>query len=344
MRQSAFIRIYEDLYQQISRGTLLPGMPLPSENTLSQQYKASRPTVRKAVKMLSEKSLVLRQQGIGSVVAEPCRSQKQLTFAVDLRLPSSGFYFELLLHGIQEAVDAEGHKLLLACEYKFDRIGKEIAGLILTNTKNDAGVFDGYARIAHAGTPVILINRFPANPELAYISVDYRREMFRVTNRLLKNGAWKIGLYAPLSFQASQFTPRLDGWREAFAAHQLPVPEDRIVRDESPESMARFIQHLKNREIDVLFVSQGQEFFAAMSAVVSAGLSVGKDLSVICFDDLERMSEKMNIPVSMIKMPLEKMGRMAVEHLIKRVQDPAVKPLRVILEASLVVNQCPYLL
>ena len=78
MRQTTFMQIFSDLHGAISDGTLLPGMPLPSENTLAQQYSTSRPTVRKAIKMLSEQSLIVRKQGIGSVVAEK-KQEKLIT-------------------------------------------------------------------------------------------------------------------------------------------------------------------------------------------------------------------------------------------------------------------------
>ena len=87
MRQTTFMQIFSDLHGAISDGTLLPGMPLPSENTLAQQYSTSRPTVRKAIKMLSEQSLIVRKQGIGSVVAEK-KQEKPLIFGLDLELQS----------------------------------------------------------------------------------------------------------------------------------------------------------------------------------------------------------------------------------------------------------------
>ncbi len=95
MRQTTFMQIFSDLHGAISDGTLLPGMPLPSENTLAQQYSTSRPTVRKAIKMLSEQSLIVRKQGIGSVVAEK-KQEKPLIFGLDLELQSSSYHYYLL--------------------------------------------------------------------------------------------------------------------------------------------------------------------------------------------------------------------------------------------------------
>ena len=58
MRQTTFMQIFSDLHGAISDGTLLPGMPLPSENTLAQQYSTSRPTVSKAMKELTSEGYI----------------------------------------------------------------------------------------------------------------------------------------------------------------------------------------------------------------------------------------------------------------------------------------------
>lgn len=63
MAKSVFQPIYEDLLSRIQDGRLLPGMPLPSENALAVQYGTSRPTIRRAIGLLVEKSLVIRQPG-----------------------------------------------------------------------------------------------------------------------------------------------------------------------------------------------------------------------------------------------------------------------------------------
>ncbi|MEI3003256.1 MAG: GntR family transcriptional regulator [Victivallales bacterium] len=112
MRQTTFMQIFSDLHGAISDGTLLPGMPLPSENTLAQQYSTSRPTVRKAIKMLSEQSLIVRKQGIGSVVAEK-KQEKPLIFGgLNLELQSSSYhYYQKIIKGISSVAESGKHKL-----------------------------------------------------------------------------------------------------------------------------------------------------------------------------------------------------------------------------------------
>ena len=344
MRQTTFMQIFSDLHGAISDGTLLPGMPLPSENTLAQQYSTSRPTVRKAIKMLSEQSLIVRKQGIGSVVAEK-KQEKPLIFGLDLELQSSSYhYYQKIIKGISSVAESGKHKLqIISLESDLAAAAEGVDGFILSHIRNDQEKFNEFAKLAGQGTPVVLINRFPVNPELSYISVDYRKEMFRTVNCLLRNGARNVLLYAPFSCKEPQFVSRIEGWRQAYRENGLAVPELLVFDDDSPEDGERFLRQLKSGGTDVLFVSQGDEFFQAMQAVVAADLRVPEDISIFCFDDMEFLSDRMGIPLSFIKKPLEKMGRLAAEYLIRKNRDRTSLPIHLVFETSLVINGCKFL-
>ncbi len=48
------LSIYNDLLSKIEKGIFKPGMKIPSENQLVEQYETSRETIRKALNLLSE--------------------------------------------------------------------------------------------------------------------------------------------------------------------------------------------------------------------------------------------------------------------------------------------------
>ncbi len=320
MKPTASMQIFDDLHAQINSGELSPGMLLPSENSLAQKYSASRPTVRKAINRLSQMSLIVRQQGIGSVVSGAEAPAKSLVFAIDLESSGmSDFYYQKFIKGILEVVEAGEHKLrLFTSEMDLNSVSRDVDGFICCQARNDKSIFDNYARLAREGKPVILLNRLPPNPELSYIAVDYYHESFLAMNRLIKNGARHIITYAPESYPHSRFAPRIEGWRQAYRENGLEVPEEYLVHDESPSAIERLKKQLKSGKIDVLYVTQGLEFFSAIGIVLSMGLRIPEDISIFCFDDMEQMGERFNIPISYVKMPLVRMGRMAVEHLISR--------------------------
>ncbi len=56
------------VHDEIARGVLLPGDPLPTEQTLGQQFGVSRITVRRALADLAEQGYIERRHGVGSFV------------------------------------------------------------------------------------------------------------------------------------------------------------------------------------------------------------------------------------------------------------------------------------
>lgn len=80
-------RLYVFLHDAISRGNLVPGQKLPSENDLAQQFGVSRVTVRRAMAALSDQGLVVRKPGMGTVVGSPALSSSIITADVSNLLP-----------------------------------------------------------------------------------------------------------------------------------------------------------------------------------------------------------------------------------------------------------------
>ncbi|MDT8860916.1 trehalose operon repressor [Alkalihalobacillus sp. MEB130] len=70
MTKNKFQMIYDDLSRQIQDGILKASELLPSENELAETYNASRETIRKALKLLSEHGYIQKMQGKGSVVLD----------------------------------------------------------------------------------------------------------------------------------------------------------------------------------------------------------------------------------------------------------------------------------
>ncbi|MGV9770803.1 GntR family transcriptional regulator [Streptosporangium sp. NPDC003464] len=65
-----YLQIADDLREQIRRGSLAPGDPLPSTTQLATTYDASLSVVKLAVGVLRAEGLVIGQQGKGVFVRE----------------------------------------------------------------------------------------------------------------------------------------------------------------------------------------------------------------------------------------------------------------------------------
>ncbi|GAA3763046.1 GntR family transcriptional regulator [Salinactinospora qingdaonensis] len=70
-QQPQYRRIAADLREQITRGLLAPGAPLPSEAALVRHYGVSRGTARQAFSELEGSGLIVSVQGKGRFVRSP---------------------------------------------------------------------------------------------------------------------------------------------------------------------------------------------------------------------------------------------------------------------------------
>ena len=61
-------KVYETLRKHIEKGNYLEGDILPSENDLCAVHQVTRPTVRKALDMITNEGYKKKRQGLGSVV------------------------------------------------------------------------------------------------------------------------------------------------------------------------------------------------------------------------------------------------------------------------------------
>lgn len=70
IRSPRYIQVYAAIRDWIFQGTYKPGQRLPTENELGDLFGVSRITTRKAVDMLVDEELVLRQAGRGTFVVD----------------------------------------------------------------------------------------------------------------------------------------------------------------------------------------------------------------------------------------------------------------------------------
>jgi DNA-binding GntR family transcriptional regulator len=66
----AYVRIADQVRQQITAGRLKVGQPVPSITTLTQDHGVARQTAAKALQLLESEGLVYRVPGLGYYVSE----------------------------------------------------------------------------------------------------------------------------------------------------------------------------------------------------------------------------------------------------------------------------------
>ncbi len=122
-----YYQIETILRRQILSGELPPGSPLPSEGSLGQEFNVSRITVRRALSILEDDGLILRQRGRGTFVTDKPRGIDTSRFSGSMEdLISLGIHTEAKILEFQmvDAPEVVRQKLNLEEGAKVLRIEK----------------------------------------------------------------------------------------------------------------------------------------------------------------------------------------------------------------------------
>jgi LacI family transcriptional regulator len=94
---------------------------------------------------------------------------------------------------------------------------------------------------------------------------------------------------------------------------------------------------LLKRRPTAVFVVSDRAAFGALEAVKEIGLHVPDDVSIVGFDD-EVWAEHANPPLTTIRYPRQEMGSLAMERLLKRLENPALPHARTHLYTELIAR------
>ena len=76
-----YYQVYTVLQQRVREGEWTPDSPMPTEQEFAASFGVSRVTIRKALNMLQEERLILRQQGRGTFALPPPRRAARANFS-----------------------------------------------------------------------------------------------------------------------------------------------------------------------------------------------------------------------------------------------------------------------
>ncbi len=347
MRKPDYIKIIDELRKEIEDGVRPVGSALPSESELSERYSLSRPTVRKALSALERAGLIQRRPGVGSTVSDAKKEApgkgRRLAIGIDFtNIGNAYYYYDQLVDGLNEILTQHDGTLRLLRSDEITSVEKgALDGVVIVRSNEFGDDYEAYAKLSGKGLPVIMINRFPKNASLGYVSVDYQQETRRIIARMLANGAKRVAMAGGSESIYVNFE-RAKGWRLAYQDAKLPRPDELAYDFNSSHcDFEGFAGKLKSGEIEAVFITQASLLTKTLEIVYKAG---ALDTPIVCFDDIWSFCELSELPISYVKMPLRKMGRIAAEHFAALRDDPSLPPPRLQLPISLVVKDCKYLL
>jgi LacI family transcriptional regulator len=346
-----YVAVYEDLLKKILLDVFPIDSLLPSEREIGNMYSVERTTVRKALELLVNDGIVMKQPGIGakiiskekipSVNSNSVNSDTILFFLAktenNLDRLTQPFYSSLFYY-IENELNKKGYKTIYSTISSDDDI-KEIlkkhtyAGIIFASY----GVLKEHIDyVANANIPFVVVNSEYNNGVL--ILPDNFSGGYQATKHLLELGHKKIGALKGLSQDKSCFY-RLLGFKAALDEYHVEYNED-FNRSTTWESESGFIQMQDilstNKELPTaIFAFNDATALGAIRAINEMGLNVPDDISVIGFDNISQ-SAYVFPQLSTIDTNVEIISKTTVLALHSKIKQDEIHNMRMVIPVTLV--------
>lgn len=251
-----------------------------------------------------------------------------------------------LLSGLSEAAASRGYYLLLATagEEQVEHTLAEqlvrtnrVDGVVLLDVKTD----DGRVRyLSERGIPLVCAGPPPEGVDCPHVMVDGRTGARIAMQYLLRLGHRRIGLIMlPTDLAASD--PRYQGYVDALVMAGLAFDPTLAVEagHTQADGVTAMQELLSLAEPPTAVLACSDELaFGAMHALYDAGLEVGRDISLVGFDDVP-MAAHTHPPLTTLRYPHRDLGLHLAQLLIATIEGRTPEPCGVTLDMKLIVRK-----
>lgn len=285
-----------------------------------------------------------------NLVARGLKTQR--TSTIGLILPDiTKLFFQKVVSGILSAASVSGYRLnILNSGYDFENErmlinilrGSRVDGIILDSCVPRTRGAEWVEELTAGGLsspPVVSIESTLMSEKISSVIIDNARYSFMITQHLFGIGRKRI-LYVAGPVEIEHEFDRISGYRACHRANGVPLDAELEMNGSYlSESGYTSVREALRRglDFDAVQASNDQSAIGAMKALHEHGLRVPEDVAVCGFDNLFPAS-LVSPAITTVSVPNFELGSVAVEELIRRIENPDGEPRRRTLEAALVVR------
>lgn len=261
-----------------------------------------------------------------SQVARSLRSKKSGLIGVVLPDVSNPF-FAAIAREVTLAAEASGFSVLLADSREDTQAeqhliqqlrSRMIEGLVVCPVGKESSHLEAAFT---AGLPMVLVDRVFPTSKIYRVTSDHYQGATALMSALLAQGHQQVGILQGLP-DTLPSDERLRGIQEALAAHNLPWNDNLVSGDHFSQAAGRAAAlHLLTTapQITALFAFSNLIALGALEACAEQGRTVGKDISLVAFDDHPFMSF-LHCPLTSAGQDVKQLGTSAAELIVKQIQ------------------------
>lgn len=355
----AVTEVYEKVYEGISTmvrsGKFNKGEKLPSERELLSRFSVSRPTVNKAITRLVAEGVLYKMDGRkGTFVNHDEESAEISGKVVQNKLikyvvPRNWGKFPVK-HGVMEGLYsvASRHGLQTVLEYIEDKADWDVkvlncdnrclAGLVIWGHSFELND-DAIKELNESGIPYAIVDSMPECGSFNFVGTDNGKGAHMMVDYLYSMGHENICYVTEKEIKGSM-KQRLSGFFQGMVTNDLEINSDSVLKiDETDEnSFFTSIVELINKpnRPTAIFASHDRFLVKIYEFLNRLNINCPGEISLAGYDDID-ISAYMPVPLTTVKQDFYKMGKLAVELILKENSNTAL-PQKILLEPELVVR------
>lgn len=246
----------------------------------------------------------------------------------------AGHFFGLLAKIIEEQAAKAGYKLLYSSTENKSQRGIEILrmfsqhqvdGYLITPAK---GMEKEIENIARHKKPLVLIDSYFPNDSISHVLVDNYQGMMMGMEHLFERG-YKNILFITVKLPLVQMEERKRAFKDALMERKIKRVNEQILEipfnstsEEITKQVKTFIRARSGA--DAVFFATNYLGIPGLEAIQQEGLSMPKDIAMICFDDHDLFRLFPN-GITAIRQPIADIAKTAIHLLIKQLEAGAEK-------------------
>ena len=242
-------------------------------------------------------------------------------------------FFSKMIKSIEERIDEEGYSMILHYNENnpndFDAAvelikEKKLKGLICLG-----GAFDNLDKeeLTNLETPLVLASTNIMEMEdkslFSSVIIENVKASFNAVDYICKLGHKSIGIITTGEEDRSVGKLRFEGYKKALSHNELEYdPKFMEIGEYTFESAFDAMNRLlnKNLELTAVFVTTDVMAIGAAKAILSRGLRIPEDISVVGFDGID-YSKYFHPSITTVMQPVEQMGEKSIDLLFDLIRN-----------------------
>ena len=348
----AYIRVAEDLRSQFGKPGYEYGQFLPSEHVLSESYRLSRGTIRKALNILAEDGLISRQPGRGTLIVPPAPKniEKRTDIAVVWSIMEWVNFNTLSI--IERHLSGVGCNILFSTTQHNPALERETLdrfkhtkpdGLILYSTgssKND----DLLIELSEMGIPIVLLGSFTQKSaeKLSWVASENINSSYQLVRHLIELKHKRIAYVSLSSVDtvAQDALERRKGYEHAISdagLQPMVLIEDKVNLQNYDKIIFadKLFDFIEIYQPTAIFFKNDATAYRFAQYFYDWGIRIPDDMSIVGFDGLKMEFGFAPFELTTVQQDFGLIGKETADILLRLMDNPAQRPMQVRVPVSL---------